>query len=88
MWILIKLSSLLWVYTVEEASKIWASRQETCLEGFVNNKGTDQPVHSHSLICTFVIRLFKSIIYRLTTSKNLTLSETPKAGFVAMRSIF
>ena len=55
---------------------------------------------SCSLISTFVIRLLESIISRLATSKisifllvsvaeqagfNLTLSETPKTGFVASR---
>ena len=36
--------------------------------GFVNNKGTDQSVHPHSMISTFVIRLLESIIFRLATS--------------------
>ena len=28
-------------------------REKTCLRGFANNKGTDQPVHPHSLISAF-----------------------------------
>ena len=35
----------------------WASAQETCLWGYANNKGADQPVHPHSLISAFVIGL-------------------------------
>ena len=35
----------------------------------LNHKGGDQPVHSHSLIRAFVIRILGSIISRLATSK-------------------
>ena len=31
------------------------SREKTCLWGFANNKGTDQPAHPRSLISPFVI---------------------------------
>ena len=31
-------------------------RDKTCLRGFANNKGPDQPAHPHSLISAFVIR--------------------------------
>ena len=31
-------------------------REKTCLRGFANNTGTDQPVHPRSLISAFVIR--------------------------------
>ena len=31
--------------------------EKTCLQGFENNKGTDQPAHLGSLISTFVVRL-------------------------------
>ena len=63
-------------------------------------KGADQPAHPGRLISTFVIRLLESIISILATSEisifwlvseaeqaglNLTLSETPKTGFVASR---
>ena len=44
-------------------------REKTCLRGFANNKGADQPAHQRSLIITFVIRLLKSIISRLVTSE-------------------
>ena len=44
-------------------------REKTCLRGFANNKGADQPVHPHSLISAFVIRLFESIISRLASSE-------------------
>ena len=42
-------------------------RQKTCLWGFSNIKGTDQPVHPHSLISAFVIRFLESIISKLAT---------------------
>ena len=42
-------------------------REETCLWGFANNKGTHQPAHRHSLISTFVIHLLESIISNLAT---------------------
>ena len=72
-------------------------REKTCLRGFANNKGADQPALPRSLISTFVIRLLKSTIPRLATSEismfwlayvadqvglNLTLLETPKPGFL------
>ena len=75
-------------------------REKTCLRGFANNKGADQPAHPRSLISAFVFRLLESIIFRLATSKlsifylvsvaeqaglNLTFSETPKTGFLATR---
>ena len=37
-------------------------REKTCLRGFANNKGADQPAHPHRLISAFVIRLLESII--------------------------
>ena len=72
--------------------------QKTCLQGFANNKGADQPAHMRSLISAFV-RLTESIISRHSTSEismfklvsvaeqanlNITLLETPKTGFVAI----
>ena len=42
--------------------------EKICLRGFVNNKGTYQPGHPHSLISAFVICLLESIISRLATS--------------------
>ena len=37
-------------------------REKTCLRGFANNTGADQPAHSRSLIRAFVIPFFESII--------------------------
>ena len=34
---------------------IWPRREKTCLQGFANNKGADQPAHTRSLISSFVI---------------------------------
>ena len=56
-----------------------------------NNTVADQPAHPRSLISAFVIRVLESniILYKLATSEqagmNLTLSETPKSGFVTTR---
>ena len=33
-------------------------REKTCLRGFANNTGADQPAHPRSLISTFAIRFF------------------------------
>ena len=43
--------------------------QKTCLQGFANNTGADQPAHPRNLISAFVIHLLESIISRLTTSE-------------------
>ena len=37
--------------------------KKTCLRGFANNKGADQPAHTRSLISTFVIRYLESYIH-------------------------
>ena len=34
----------------------------TCLQGFENNKGAEQPAHPRSLISAFVFRVLESII--------------------------
>ena len=75
-------------------------REKTCLRGFANNKGADQPAHLRRLVSAFVIRFIESTISRLATSEisifwlvsvaeetglNLAFSETPKTGFVARR---
>ena len=44
-------------------------REKTCLLGFVNNKGTDQPAHMRSLISAYVVRLTESIMSRYSTSE-------------------
>ena len=44
-------------------------RKKTCLWGFANNKGADQPVHLHSLISAFDIRFLESIICKLATGE-------------------
>ena len=42
-------------------------REQTCLRGFANNKGADQPAHPRILISAFVIRLLESFISRLAS---------------------
>ena len=41
---------------------IYEPRHENLFLSYVNNKGTDQPAHLHSLISPFVCRSFDSII--------------------------
>ena len=43
--------------------------EKTCLQGFANNTGTDQPAHLPSLISTFVIRFLESTICKLATGE-------------------
>ena len=45
-------------------------REKTCLRGFANNTGADQPVHPRSLISAIVIRFLESIISRLCYERN------------------
>ena len=78
----------------------WASTRENLSSGIANNTGADQPGHTPSLISAFVIRFLESIICKLATGEfsifylvsvaeetglKLTLSETPKTGFLAIR---
>ena len=44
-------------------------RKKTCLQGFANNSGTDQPARMRSLISAFVIRFLESTIFNLATGK-------------------
>ena len=47
---------------------IYGPRHEkTCLRGFANSKGADQPAHPRSLISTFVIPLLESTISKLAS---------------------
>ena len=76
--------------------------KKTCLRGFAVNKGTDQPVHTDRLSRAFIVRFLECIIFKLTSSGiliftlvsvagetglSVALSETPKTGFLEMRSI-
>ena len=79
-------------------------REKTCVREFANNKGADQPAPPLcSLISALVIPFLESTISKLATSEisifyivpvaeqaglNLTLSKTPKTGFVATRPIY
>ena len=40
----------------------WALAQESLFSRFANNKGADQPAHSHSLISGFDFHVLESII--------------------------
>ena len=41
--------------------------EKTCLRGFANNTGAEQPAHPRRLIRAFVIRFLESIICKLGT---------------------
>ena len=43
--------------------------EKTCLRGFANNTGVDQPAHPRSLISAFVIRFLESTISKLATGE-------------------
>ena len=77
-------------------------REKTCLRGFENNTGEDQPAHPRSLISAFVICFLQriisqhaaseiSIFYLVSVAEQtglcLALSDTPKTGYVATRPI-
>ena len=58
-------------------------REKTCLQGFANNKGSDQPGHLRRLLSAIVIHFLESIISKLVTSKIsifLLVSEAEKTG--------
>ena len=44
-------------------------REKTCLRGFANNTGADQPAHPRSLISTFVIHFSNSTISKRATNE-------------------
>ena len=63
------------IYVLYAAFLFWPSiycpwLEKTCLRGFANNKGADQPVHTHSLISPFIICVLESVVSRLAWSKN------------------
>ena len=47
-------------------------RDKSCLQGFANNKGADQPAHPCSLISAFVIRVLERIIYKHAIGETTT----------------
>ena len=44
-------------------------REKTCLQGFANNTGADQPAHPCSLISAFAIGFLERTIFNLATGK-------------------
>ena len=51
-----------------------ATSLENLFMPYVNKKGSDQPVHPHSLISNFVVRCFDSIISIVAKNKVSSLS--------------
>ena len=47
----------------------WPHRNKTCLGGFANNKGADQPAHPRSLISAFVIPILESTICKIAAGE-------------------
>ena len=52
---------------------IWTTSWENLFLPYANNKGTDQPAHSRSLISVFVVRCLYSIMHLVSISKILSL---------------
>ena len=48
---------------------VWPRCEKTCLRGFANNTGANQPAHLRSLISAIVNRVLKSTISKLATSE-------------------
>ena len=44
-------------------------REKTCLRGFANNTGADQPAHPRSLISAFVVRFLENFTCKLATGE-------------------
>ena len=68
--------------------------EKTCLQGFANNAGAEQPANPRSLISTFVIRL-RNVPYLTCARSNFNFlaglcSEEIglKTGFLTLRPIF
>ena len=55
--------------TAKNALQYGPRREKTCLRGFANNTGADQPAHPRSLISALVIRFLESIICKLATGE-------------------
>ena len=75
---------------------LWALTRETLSSRFANNKDAEPPVHLHSLISAFIIisklatsefSILELVSVAEYTGLNLTLSETPKTEFVALKPI-
>ena len=64
-----RLKAHLVVHSGETPFTYGPRREKTCLRGFANNTGADQPAHSRSLISAFVIRFLICIISRLATGE-------------------
>ena len=48
-------------FSMNKAIKYELGHEKMCLMSYANNKGTDQPAHSRSLISAFVVRCLDSI---------------------------
>ena len=64
------LSILYCLATIMQDALLYGPRREkTCLRGFANNTGADQPAHPRSLISAFIIRFLESFMYKLASEE-------------------
>ena len=58
--------------------------EKTCLQGFRTTKGADQPTHLHSLIISYVILSFETIIFLLATCKMSIIQLVAENAWIRM----
>ena len=63
--------TLLCLFSLYEQILNGPHREKTCLRGFANNTGADQPAHPRSPISAFVFRFLESTICKLATGEIL-----------------
>ena len=56
-------------FTPADPTSYGPQHEKTCLRGFANNTGSDQPAHPRSLISAFVIHFLEIIICKLATGE-------------------
>ena len=57
------------INTIQEFKASGSRREKTCLRGFANKTGADQPAHPCSLISAFVVRFLESTVCKFATGK-------------------
>ena len=73
---------------------MWPDERNPVFGEGVNNKGAEEPAHTHSLISAFVIHSLESIMSKLAAffclvsvaeqaALDMTWSNSPKTGFLA-----
>ena len=80
---------LIWAFwLLHQLQSCWFAygprREKTCLRGFADNTGADQPAHLRRLISAFVIRFLESLIFKLATSENSIFLIVSVAGVTGL----